>query len=221
MVQKDQQKILGDAIIPTIKCGLGVLLIHEMELRAVAERQQIDADGTDVFAHLPRLDPDTVVSAEVGLVEELGLDQVHLAQVGLRRVAFQAPEVLGGSAEVAVAFDAEAFQEGDGGLGCLGEAVLGAQVDTEDGHCFGDFYNVSLLVGVGVCGALFEVTAFWKSRAIYIFVICVDTILCVNTNSKPRTRTHTYSVVAPLTEKMLKLRGMARSLQSLTHEARG
>lgn len=42
--------------------------------------------------------------------------------------------MLGSFAEVAVTFHVETLQELDGGLGSLGEAMFGTEVDYEDGH---------------------------------------------------------------------------------------
>ena len=80
-------------------------------------------------------------------------------------MAFQSPEVLRGGSQVAVAFDAEAFQELDGGLRCLGEAVFGAKVDTEDRHgcvMFCEYFSFEF----GFVVLLKERSVVWKSRAI-------------------------------------------------------
>lgn len=50
-----------------------------MKLCAFTNLQEVDAGSGDIFAHLPRLDADTVFSVEFGLLEKLRWDQMHLA----------------------------------------------------------------------------------------------------------------------------------------------
>lgn len=57
-----------------------------MQLGALAEGEQVDADGGDVLADLAGLD--------VALVEDLLGDEVHLAEVGGRRGDVEAAAVL-------------------------------------------------------------------------------------------------------------------------------
>ena len=58
------------------------LFIQEVRLYATAERQEIDAGSSDVFANLPWPDADTVFSMETGPTEKLRLDQTPMAQIG-------------------------------------------------------------------------------------------------------------------------------------------
>lgn len=76
---------------------------------------------------------------EVRFSKELALDQMYLAEIELVTVFWVlvvlAPEVLGCDAEMAVAFDAEAGEEGDAPLlGGFGESVGAREVGGEDGH---------------------------------------------------------------------------------------
>ena len=65
--------------------------------------------GRDVLAHLPRRHGE---AGGAQLVVQLGVDQVHLAQVGLGRVARHPRAVLDGHALMRVALDAEPGQPG-------------------------------------------------------------------------------------------------------------
>ena len=94
------------------------------------EAEQVDAGRRDVLAHLTGLQPREALLGE--LVVQLGVDEVHLAQVGLRRVAAHVRAVLDGRAAVRVALDAEAREQADGvGVG-LGHRVPGAHADRGD-----------------------------------------------------------------------------------------
>ncbi|GGD28905.1 hypothetical protein GCM10007231_30530 [Nocardioides daphniae] len=66
------------------------------------------------------------------LVKELGVDQVHLAQVGLERVTTHARAVLHVLTRVRVALDAAPGHERDRLHGCLAEPVLAVAADSDD-----------------------------------------------------------------------------------------
>ena len=85
-------------------------LVAQPQPGAGGQREQVHAAGGDVLAHLAGRD---VEAAGRQLVVQLGVDQVHLAQVGLRRVAPHARAVLHGRAGVGVAFHAEALEQAD------------------------------------------------------------------------------------------------------------
>lgn len=60
---------MQNKLVVTVECSLRVLLVHEVEPCAIAERQVIDAGSGDVFAHLPWLGANTIFAIEVRLVE--------------------------------------------------------------------------------------------------------------------------------------------------------
>jgi hypothetical protein len=64
--------------------------------------------------------------------EQFGLQQVHLAKVGLRRVARHARTVLHGFTTVRIAFHAQAGEQRDALEALLGEFVDRAEVHGED-----------------------------------------------------------------------------------------
>jgi hypothetical protein len=100
-----------------------------MEARTREQGKQVDAARCDVFAHLTWRE---VKAGRAQLVVQLGMDQVHLSQVGLRRVARHARAVLHSSAGVRVALDAEAFEQPNAYLVRLREAVRRAAAHGQD-----------------------------------------------------------------------------------------
>jgi hypothetical protein len=94
--------------------------LTEMEAGAGGEVVEVEAGGGDVLAHVAGGDAE---GEELGLGEELGVDEVDLGEIGAGGVFADVVEVLDGGAEVDVTLYAEAFEELDGGLGALGEAM--------------------------------------------------------------------------------------------------
>ena len=68
--------------------------------------------------------------------EQLGVQQVNLAQVRLGRILRDSGTVLDGDAAVRIALDAQAFEQANGRLRSLAEAVLRMRADDDDsgGH---------------------------------------------------------------------------------------
>lgn len=83
MLEEEERIFVEEAGMSTVECSLRVLAVHEMKLCAFTKLQEVDAGSGDILAHLPRLDADAVFSVEIGLLEKLGWDQVHLAEIGL------------------------------------------------------------------------------------------------------------------------------------------
>ena len=91
----------------SIGSSLKFCLVAEAEASTTGERQQVEPDGGDVLAELTGLD--------VGrdLVEELRLDEMHLPQVRLRRIASDTRAVLDRLAHVRVAIDPKSCEKAD------------------------------------------------------------------------------------------------------------
>jgi hypothetical protein len=72
----------------------------------------------------------------VQFLQQLVLEQVHLPEVRLRRVARHTRPMLHGDTGVRVAFDAEPFDEGEARFGVLAEGMRGraAQRDNRAVH---------------------------------------------------------------------------------------
>jgi hypothetical protein len=105
----------------------------EAEAGAGRQDEEVDAFGGDVFAHLTGGDLEAG-GAQLGV--ELGVDQVDLAQVRLRRVACDPRAVLDGDAGMGVAVNAETGDEADHRLVALAHCVAAAAADRQDrpGH---------------------------------------------------------------------------------------
>lgn len=96
-------------------------LFADLQLSAFRQSQEIDALGGDVLAQLARLDLEAL-SPELG--EELAVDEMNLAQIGLRRVSGDARPVLDGDPAMGVTLDSESCDNRDDRLGDFGEGVI-------------------------------------------------------------------------------------------------
>ena len=107
----------------------------EVQAGAARQPQQVDAARRHVLAQVGRSD----VEARLGeLVEQLGVHEVDLAQVGLRRVGPHPAAVLHGLAGVRVPDDAQTFDDLHAGTQVLAEVVGRAGGHRHDpGHGFG------------------------------------------------------------------------------------
>ncbi len=92
---------------------------------AGGQAEQVDPAGRDVLTHLARPDDDALIPQRV---VQLGVDEVDLAQVRLRRVTPYPGPVLHGDPRMGVALDAETLQQADRRPPRLGERVAGAGV---------------------------------------------------------------------------------------------
>jgi hypothetical protein len=81
-----------------------------VQSRAGRQGEQIDAAGGDVLAHLSRGHGEARATQ---LVVQFGVKQVHLAQVGLTRVARHTRAMLDGPAEMGVSLHAEPCEQPD------------------------------------------------------------------------------------------------------------
>jgi hypothetical protein len=78
-------------------------LIAQVQAGIARQCQRVQPCGQDILAKVPL---GQFVSVLPGLVEELGLDQVNLTQIGLRGIRCYPRAVLHGDAGVGVALDA-------------------------------------------------------------------------------------------------------------------
>ncbi|MCW2756505.1 MAG: hypothetical protein JWO46_251 [Nocardioidaceae bacterium] len=106
-------------------------LVAEQQQCAGGEGEQVDAAGGDVLAEVAGADHVTLGSQ---LVEELGVQQVDLAEVRLVRVAGDPGQVLDQHAGVRVAVDPEPGDQLDLGDRLLAEPVLRVAVHGFDPH---------------------------------------------------------------------------------------
>src|ERR1035438_1205380 len=100
-----------------------------MQPRAGRQGQEIDARRGDVLPEIASLDHEALCPQ---FVEEFGVDQMHLAQIGLCRIFADARTMLDRLAHMRVAGDAEALQEAYAETRRLAEMVAGANTDGND-----------------------------------------------------------------------------------------
>src|SRR6185312_12488922 len=93
----------------------------DVQQRVRREPGQVQALGEDVLAEVTR---GQLIALFAGLVEELPGQQVHLAQVRLRRMARPAMKVLDGDTSVRVPLDTDALEQDDLRTGLLAEPVV-------------------------------------------------------------------------------------------------
>lgn len=97
--------------------------------RSARQVEQRKPARQDVLSDAARHDPE---SGGIELVENLFVKQMHLAQVGLRRILGDARAVLDGRSEVRVALNAEALEQPDALLHVLAEPVRLAAAHRDD-----------------------------------------------------------------------------------------
>ena len=95
----------------------------------VGSDEHVEAGGGDVLAERARRHPEALARQHV---QHLAVEQVHLAQVRLVRVALDAAAVAHGGAGVCVALDADPRDELERRAGLLRERVLGGTVQGAD-----------------------------------------------------------------------------------------
>jgi hypothetical protein len=112
------ERRLHEALLKPVKLDARIAYTGELdqgvtggEARAGGEGEKVEAAGGDVLAHVAGFHSE---AGGVQLVEQLGVDQVDLPQVGLGGVAGDAGAVLHGFAGVRVAFDTEAGDQAYG-----------------------------------------------------------------------------------------------------------
>jgi hypothetical protein len=112
-----QAREANHRIGPKLKLGVG------------GQSQQVNASGGDVFAHVARSHH---MASCTQLVKQLALQQVHLTQVGLARIARHARAVLNRLAAVCVTLNAQAGEQRDALERILGKFVDRTEVDGEN-----------------------------------------------------------------------------------------
>lgn len=118
---------LDDRVRPEPQAGSG------------GQREQVDTAGEHVLTEGPRAHGETGCGE---FVQQLGVHQVHLAQVGCGGIALDPGEVLHGRTRVRVTLDAEAGDQRDPFAGLLGEAM-----PVVGGHRFDDWCHADTLPG--------------------------------------------------------------------------
>ena len=109
----------------------------KMQPRAGRQGQQIDAGCGDVLAKLAGLNRKTFGAQ---FVEQFGMNQMHLTQIGLRRVPADARAVLDRLAHMGVAGDTQSLEQANAEARRLAEVMAGAKADRCDaahGYRFG------------------------------------------------------------------------------------
>src|SRR6266404_4424375 len=109
----------------------------KMQPRAGWQGQQIDAGCGDVLAKLAGLNGKAFGAQ---LVEQFSVNQMHLTQIGLRRVLADARAVLHRLAHMAVAGDTQSPKQANAEARRLAEVMTGAKADRCDaahGYRFG------------------------------------------------------------------------------------
>jgi hypothetical protein len=114
-----------DAAAAGLLGGVGEGRAPEMLL----EGEEVETGGEEVFAELAGGERE---AKEGELVEELGGEEMDLSEVGSAGGLALEVEVLSGCAAVGVVLDAFVGDEGERGLGLLGEAVGGGGGGGED-----------------------------------------------------------------------------------------
>src|SRR5436190_13097332 len=104
----------------------------KMQSRAGRQGQQINAGGRDVLAKLARLYRKAFRGQ---LVEQFGMNQMHLTQIGQLRVLADARAVLERLAHMGVAGDTQSLEQAYAETGRLAEVMTDAATDGNDaGH---------------------------------------------------------------------------------------
>ena len=103
----------------------------EVQPCAARQPEQVQALRRDV---LPELTRTNIEALGAQLLKQLGVHQVHLAEVGLRRIGGYAGAVLHGHPSVGVSDDANPTLQCDEVLGDLTEAVITVAVNGDDGR---------------------------------------------------------------------------------------
>ena len=95
-------------------------MFADVQLGAFWQSQEINALDGDVLAELAGFDLETL-SLKLG--KKLAMDEMDLAQIGLRRVSGDARPVLDGYPAMGISLDSESCNNRDGRLGDFGERV--------------------------------------------------------------------------------------------------
>src|SRR6185295_19524301 len=101
----------------------------KMQPRAGRERQKIDPARRHIVADLARLHDE---AARAQFVIQLGMEEMHLSEIGPRRVFLDAYDVLHGDAEMGVVLDAKAADKLDRRLIWLAEIVRARAAHGDD-----------------------------------------------------------------------------------------
>src|ERR1700676_1888483 len=101
----------------------------EIRPRTGRQRQQIDAGRGDVLAELAGRNREALGAQ---LVEQFGMNQMYLAQIGQRRVLAHARAMLDGLAHVGIAGDTQSPEQTNAKARRLAEVVAGVTTDRND-----------------------------------------------------------------------------------------
>jgi hypothetical protein len=101
----------------------------KIQSRAGRQRQQVDAFGGDVLTEVGRL---YRKAPGAQFIEQFDMQQMHLAQIGLRRILADARAMLDRLAEMGVAGDTQSGQQANARTRRLAEVMAGAKADRND-----------------------------------------------------------------------------------------
>lgn len=93
----------------------------DSETSVSRQTEQIDAARTNIFTHVAGFDPKTLLAK---LLEQFGMDQMHLPKVRLGGVGCYARAVLNRGPLVCIAFDTKPGKDGDGRNQSFRKAML-------------------------------------------------------------------------------------------------
>ena len=113
----------------------------EVQPCAARQPEQVQALRRDVLTELTRTD---IEALGAQLLEQLGVHQVHLAEVGLRRIGGYTGAVLHGHPSMGVSDDADPTLQCHEVLADLAEAVIPVAVNGDDGRA-----HDLIMVGIG------------------------------------------------------------------------
>jgi hypothetical protein len=123
-----QTRLNGVKLVARISqsCDFDLGRLAELENRPLRKPKQVNPARGDIFAHLTGQYGHSLGS---NFVVQFAVDQMHLPQIGLRRVFGNTAAVLHGGSHVRITFYAETFKQGNLWLTRLDQGVFGAAVD--------------------------------------------------------------------------------------------
>src|SRR3954452_7500300 len=135
--------------------------VAEMQPSPARQLQQVDTRGGDVLAEIAGPYGE---ARRMHFVEQLGVHQMHLAQIRLRRIPADVRTMLDGLAHMGVAIDAQSLDEPDAEARDLAEVMASAQADgghaADQTHLVLRFAEYAREDGVDVLEMIGEVELF-------------------------------------------------------------
>lgn len=104
-------------------------VIAELKQGALGQREQVEAVCGDILAQLSRLN---LVACRCQLAEKLCVEQMHLSQIGLRRIPRNPRAMLNGCASMRITLDAPSCHQCDLVDRGLAELVFGVAADGDN-----------------------------------------------------------------------------------------